>query len=86
MTPCFHLKHTFLKSVIVSLNALSSVFHMASSESAIQAQNQKLSSLGLTKTVVNAEHVNTYSRGLGSVSEDNPVLVLIHGYPQSSYE
>ncbi|KAF2108721.1 Alpha/Beta hydrolase protein [Lophiotrema nucula] len=53
--------------------------------SAIQTQDQKLKSLGLTKTIVNDAQVCTYSRNLGSVSEKNPVLVLIHGYPESSY-
>jgi pimeloyl-ACP methyl ester carboxylesterase len=53
--------------------------------SAIKAQDAKFAELGLTKTIVNAEQVCVYSRGLGSVSEDNPVLVLLHGYPQSSY-
>lgn len=52
---------------------------------AIEAQDAKLNSLGLQKLVVNEEQVCTYSRGLGGVSEKNPVLVLIHGYPQSSY-
>ncbi|KAF2661791.1 alpha/beta-hydrolase [Lophiostoma macrostomum CBS 122681] len=58
---------------------------MSASVSAIKTQDAKLKDLGLSKTTVNAEQVNTYSRNLGSVSEDNPVLVLIHGYPQSAY-
>jgi pimeloyl-ACP methyl ester carboxylesterase len=53
--------------------------------SAVRIQDSKFKDLGLTKTIVNAEHVCTYSRALSSVSDDNPVLVLLHGYPQSSY-
>ncbi|KAF2100125.1 alpha/beta-hydrolase [Rhizodiscina lignyota] len=29
--------------------------------------------------------VNYYSRGLETVSPDNPILILVHGYPQSAY-
>ncbi|KAF2731451.1 alpha/beta-hydrolase [Polyplosphaeria fusca] len=53
---------------------------------ATEIQDQKFNSLGLQKLNINEEQVCTYSRGLGGVSEKNPVLVLIHGYPQSSYE
>lgn len=59
---------------------------MSAAASAIQIQDDKFSSLGLQKTTVNKEQVNCYSRGLGAASEKNPVLVLIHGYPQSAYE
>lgn len=58
---------------------------MSATELAILMQDQKFRELGLTKTIVNDEEVCTYSRGLASVSEKNPVLVLLHGYPQSSY-
>ena len=51
--------------------------------SALQTQDAKLKALGLTKII--SENVSTYVRDLGSVSDKNPVLVLIHGYPQSSY-
>ncbi|KAH7091327.1 Alpha/Beta hydrolase protein [Paraphoma chrysanthemicola] len=57
---------------------------MASTNS-LRIQDDKLSSLGLTKTVVNKEEVACYSRNLSSVSEKNPILVLLHGYPQSAY-
>jgi pimeloyl-ACP methyl ester carboxylesterase len=57
---------------------------MASTQS-LKIQDEKLSSLGLSKAVVNKEQVVCYSRGLENVSEKNPVLVLIHGYPESSY-
>lgn len=52
---------------------------------AMELQDGRLSSLGLSKAIVNQERVACYSRFLGSVSNKNPVLVLIHGYPQSSY-
>lgn len=48
-------------------------------------QDDKFDSLGFSKAIVNKEHVCSYSRALGAVSEKNPILVLIHGYPQSSY-
>ncbi|KAF2028283.1 alpha/beta-hydrolase [Setomelanomma holmii] len=57
---------------------------MASIKS-LKIQDDKFSSLGLTKTTVNKEEVVCYSRGLSSVSEKNPILVLVHGYPQSAY-
>lgn len=53
--------------------------------SAHKTQDEKFSSLGFSKAIVNKEQVCCYSRTLGAVSEKNPVLVLIHGYPQSSY-
>lgn len=52
---------------------------------ALKAQDDKFDSLGLTKTVVNAEQVNCYHRGLDTASTTNPILVLIHGYPQSAF-
>jgi hypothetical protein len=52
---------------------------------AISIQDNKFSSLGLSKTVVNKEQICCYTRNLGSASDENPVFVLIHGYPQSSY-
>jgi hypothetical protein len=58
---------------------------MAVSTEALQIQDAKFNSLGLQKMVVNEEQVCTYSRGLGAATEENPVLMLIHGYPQSSY-
>jgi hypothetical protein len=57
---------------------------MASTKS-LKIQDDKFSSLGLSKTIVNKEEVVCYSRSLSSVSEKNPILVLIHGYPQSAY-
>jgi hypothetical protein len=53
---------------------------------ALKLQDAKFSSLGLSKTIVNEEQICCYSRGLGTASEKNPIFVLIHGYPQSSYE
>jgi hypothetical protein len=49
---------------------------MTSTQS-LKIQDEKLSSLGLSKAVVNKEQVVCYSRGLENVS--------IHGYPESSY-
>jgi hypothetical protein len=56
---------------------------MASTKS-LDVQNRKFNSLGF-KTVENATKILSYSRALDSVSEKNPILVLIHGYPQSAY-
>ena len=53
--------------------------------SAHKIQDEKFNSLGCSKAIVNKEQVCSYSRGLGTVSDKNPILVLIHGYPQSSY-
>ena len=53
--------------------------------SAISIQDAKFKSLGLQKMTVNKEQVVCYSRSLGAASEQNPILVLLHGYPQSSY-
>ncbi|KAF2747146.1 alpha/beta-hydrolase [Sporormia fimetaria CBS 119925] len=58
---------------------------MTAYETAISLQDQKFAEFGFTKTIVNAEHVCTYTRNLGAASDKNPVLVLLHGYPQSSY-
>lgn len=55
------------------------------STTALQLQDDKFGSLGLSKAIVNKEQVTCYSRALGSTSSSNPVLVLIHGYPQSAY-
>lgn len=52
---------------------------------ALSIQDEKFKSLGFSKAIVNKEQVNCYSRGLGTVSDKNPILVLVHGYPQSSY-
>lgn len=51
----------------------------------MKLQDDKFNNLHLSKTVVNQEQVACYSRSLGSASNKNPILVLIHGYPQSSY-
>jgi hypothetical protein len=52
---------------------------------ALKTQDDKFYGLGLTKAVVNEEQVNCYSRALDTASTDNPILVLIHGYPQSAF-
>jgi hypothetical protein len=56
---------------------------MASTRS-LKIQDDKFSSLGF-KTVVDKEYIVSYSRALDSVSEKNPILVLVHGYPSSAY-
>ncbi|KAF9701635.1 hypothetical protein EKO04_001131 [Ascochyta lentis] len=53
--------------------------------SAHKIQDEKFNNLGFSKAIVNKEQVCSYSRSLGTVSEINPILVLVHGYPQSSY-
>ena len=55
------------------------------SASAISIQDDKFKNLALQKTTVNKEQIVTYSRALGAASEQNPVLMLLHGYPQSSF-
>lgn len=50
-----------------------------------KTQDEKFNSLGFSKAIVNKEQVCSYSRSLGNVSDKNPILVLVHGYPQSSY-
>jgi pimeloyl-ACP methyl ester carboxylesterase len=47
-------------------------------------QNQKFVSLGLQKTV-SSKGVVSYHTHLDAAAKDNPILVLLHGYPQSSY-
>ncbi|KAH3919322.1 hypothetical protein HBH56_012910 [Parastagonospora nodorum] len=56
---------------------------MAAAKS-LNIQNEKLSNLGL-KTITDNEQIVSYSRGLEAVSEKNPILILIHGYPSSAY-
>jgi hypothetical protein len=50
----------------------------------LNIQNEKFSNLGF-KTVTDSEQIVSYSRGLETVSEKNPILVLVHGYPSSAY-
>jgi hypothetical protein len=47
-------------------------------------QDQKFADLGLQKTISN-KGIVSYTRGLDKASDKNPVLVLLHGYPQSAY-
>ncbi|ORY11827.1 Alpha/Beta hydrolase protein [Clohesyomyces aquaticus] len=53
--------------------------------SAVKIQDAKFTDLGLSKMIVNESQTCCYTRSLGTVSEKNPVLVLVHGYPQSAY-
>ncbi|KAF2711542.1 alpha/beta-hydrolase [Pleomassaria siparia CBS 279.74] len=55
------------------------------STAAAQIQDERFSALGLSKMIVNDAQVCCYSRSLGAASATNPILVLLHGYPQSSY-
>jgi hypothetical protein len=49
-------------------------------------QDAKFESLGLSKTISKIGEINFYHRHLDKISSTNPLLVLIHGYPQSAYE
>lgn len=48
-------------------------------------QDKGFERLGLTKQMVGSPSVCCYTRDLDKVSSSTPVLVLLHGYPQSSY-
>lgn len=61
-----------------------------SPESALSIQTAKFLSLGLKQSKSPFQKgeegfVNAYERNLNDASEGNPVLVLLHGYPQSAY-
>lgn len=47
-------------------------------------QDQKFAELGLHKATSN-KGIASYYRDLDKADNDNPILVLLHGYPQSSY-
>ena len=47
-------------------------------------QDQKFAELGLEKSV-SEKKITSYHRGLENANRDNPILVLLHGYPQSAY-
>jgi hypothetical protein len=51
-----------------------------------EIQDAKFETLGLSKTVSKGEGINIYHRHLDKINSKNPLLVLIHGYPQSAYE
>jgi hypothetical protein len=51
-----------------------------------EIQDLKFEELGLSKTLSKAGKLNVYHRNLDKISSTNPLLVLIHGYPQSAYE
>ncbi|KAI4666995.1 uncharacterized protein J4E79_001676 [Alternaria viburni] len=55
------------------------------SRSALHIQDTKFNDLGLSKSTLNKEKVCCYTRSLENASDENPILVLIHGYPQSAY-
>ena len=47
-------------------------------------QDQKFVDLGLQKTI-SAKGVVSYHKHLDAAAKNNPILVLLHGYPQSAY-
>ncbi|KAI9684868.1 MAG: hypothetical protein M1822_005517 [Bathelium mastoideum] len=47
-------------------------------------QDQKFADLGLRKEISDGKVVS-YHRGLQAAGSGNPILVLLHGYPQSAY-
>ena len=47
-------------------------------------QDQTFAKLGLQKAV-SEKKIVSYHRGLENASGENPILVLLHGYPQSAY-
>jgi hypothetical protein len=49
-------------------------------------QDAKFEELGLSKTITKVGGINAYHRHLDKINSTNPLLVLIHGYPQSAYE
>jgi hypothetical protein len=51
---------------------------------ALSIQNDKFNNLGFT-TITDHEQIVSYSHALDSVSDKNPILVLVHGYPSSAY-
>ena len=84
----------YFQDICIDSKSIAAQFHqlltrklnsIMASTSALKIQDDKLSSLGLNKMVVNKEQVTTYSRALGAASEKNPILVLVHGYPESAF-
>jgi len=51
-----------------------------------EVQDAKFEKLGLSKTNSKVGRINAYHRHLDKINSSNPLLVLIHGYPQSAYE
>jgi hypothetical protein len=49
-------------------------------------QDAKFEKLGLNKTISKVGEINVYHRHLDKINSTNPLLILIHGYPQSAYE
>ncbi|CAE6997244.1 hypothetical protein P3342_000557 [Pyrenophora teres f. teres] len=56
-----------------------------SSTSAIDIQDAKFNTLGLRRIITAEGRICCYTRSLEISSKKNPILVLIHGYPQSAY-
>ena len=49
-----------------------------------QIQDQKFADLGLQKSV-SEKGIVSYHRSLTKTTKGDPILVLLHGYPQSAY-
>ncbi|KAF2422853.1 alpha/beta-hydrolase [Tothia fuscella] len=49
-------------------------------------QDAKFKELGLPKSISEVGKLNVYHRHLDKTSSTSPLLILIHGYPQSAYE
>jgi hypothetical protein len=47
-------------------------------------QDKKFTELGLQKAISN-QGIVSYNRGLEKGNDKNPIIVLLHGYPESSY-
>jgi alpha-beta hydrolase superfamily lysophospholipase len=50
-----------------------------------EQQNSAFKELGLVQSV-SKDGVSAYHRHLEASGHEKPVLVLVHGYPQSAYE
>jgi hypothetical protein len=51
-----------------------------------EIQDARFKELGLSKSISKVGEINVYNRHLDKINPANPLLVLIHGYPQSAYE
>ena len=47
-------------------------------------QDQKFAKLGFQKSI-SSKKIVSYHRDLEKTNDNNPILVLLHGYPQSAY-
>lgn len=49
-----------------------------------QIQDQKFADLGLQKAI-SKQKIVSYHKELDTANDKNPIIVLIHGYPESAY-